>query len=105
MIVNAGHPEGQDDLEKVLAATMGEVFPHVLRDPIEDTNTLIVASERPLSARACGRGADLPRTSSHGRAARRGSVRRSGRARLHRRQAPVEWLIDRSIVDYAAGED
>ena len=50
LIVNAGHPEGQDDLEKVLTATIGDVFPNVLRDPIEDTNTLIVASERPLSA-------------------------------------------------------
>ena len=48
--MNAGHPEGQDDLEKVLTATIGEVFPHVLRDPIEPTNTLLVASEAPLSA-------------------------------------------------------
>ena len=50
LIVNAGHPEGQDDLEKVLTATIGDVFPHVMRDPIEDTNTLLVASLRPLSA-------------------------------------------------------
>src|SRR5918999_609988 len=50
LIVNAGHPEGQDDLEKVLTATIGEVFAHVLRDPIEPTNTLLVASEAPLSA-------------------------------------------------------
>ena len=46
VLINVGHPEGQDELEKVLAATMGEVFPHVLRDPVEDTNTLLVASER-----------------------------------------------------------
>ncbi len=49
LVVNAGHPERQDGLEKVLSATMGEVFPHVMRDPIEPTNTLIVASRRPLS--------------------------------------------------------
>src|SRR5688500_6664460 len=49
VIVNAGHPEGQEDLEQVLTATMAEVFPHVLRDPIEPTNTLIVASRAPLS--------------------------------------------------------
>src|SRR4029453_7820710 len=36
LIVNAGHPEGQDDLEKVLTATIGEAFPHVTRDPIGD---------------------------------------------------------------------
>ena len=35
VVVNAGHPEGNDDLEKVLSATMAEVFPSVLRDPIE----------------------------------------------------------------------
>src|SRR5918992_1362523 len=50
LVVNAGHPEGQDDLEEVLTATMAEVFPNLLRDPIEPTNTLIVASESPLSA-------------------------------------------------------
>src|SRR5918992_101924 len=50
LIVNAGHPEGQDDLEKVLTASIGDVFPHVMRDPIEDTNTLLVASDAPVSA-------------------------------------------------------
>src|SRR5919107_2603974 len=50
LVVNVGHPEGQDDLEKVLTATIREVFPNVMRDPIEDTNTLLVASEAPLSS-------------------------------------------------------
>ena len=50
VVVNAGHPEGNDDLEKVLGATMAEVFPTVLRDPIEDTNTLLIGSEAPGSA-------------------------------------------------------
>ena len=50
LVVNAGHPEDQDELEKVLTATMGEVFRYVVRDPIEPTNTLIVASRKPLSA-------------------------------------------------------
>ena len=48
--MNVGHPEGQDDLEKVLAATIAEALPHVMRYPIEDTNTLLVASASPLSA-------------------------------------------------------
>ena len=51
LIVNAGHPEGQDDLERVLTATIQEVFPHVLRDPIEPTNTLIVASRSLTSSK------------------------------------------------------
>ena len=47
VVVNAGHPEGNDDLEKVLSATMAEVFPTVLRDPIEPTNTLPDRHRRP----------------------------------------------------------
>jgi spermidine synthase len=50
LIVNVGHPEGQDDLEKVLTATIAEVFQNVMRDPIEDSNTLLLASEAPLSS-------------------------------------------------------
>ena len=56
VVVNAGHPEGNDDLEKVLGRTMAEVFPTVLRDPIEPTNTLLVASEGPLTADEDARG-------------------------------------------------
>ena len=49
LVLNAGHPSGQDGFEKVLSATIGEVFPYVMRDPIKPTNTLIVASRAPLS--------------------------------------------------------
>jgi len=108
LIVNAGHPEGQDDLEKVLTATMREAFPHVLRDPIEPTNTLLVASRSPLSAARLRREAErLPRAlrSTALQAANRlGPPLEGGRVYTDDR-APVEWLIDRSIVEYAAGED
>ncbi|MDP8943884.1 MAG: fused MFS/spermidine synthase, partial [Actinomycetota bacterium] len=57
LIVNAGHPEGQDELERVLTETMRSVFPALLRDPIEPTNTLIVASTGPLSASRVARSA------------------------------------------------
>ena len=33
VVVNAGHPEGNDDLEKVLGRTMSEVFPNVHARP------------------------------------------------------------------------
>ncbi|HEX2232760.1 MAG TPA: fused MFS/spermidine synthase [Thermoleophilaceae bacterium] len=108
LVVNAGHPEGQDDLEKVLTATMAEEFPHVLRDPIEPTNTLIVASEAPLSAgrlRAALPG--LPaglRQTARAAAARLEPPLRGGTVYTDDK-APVEWLIDKSIVDYAAGSD
>ena len=108
VIVNAGHPEEQDDLEKVLTATMRAVFPHVVRDPIEDTNTLIVASERPVSAAKLRRGVpELPprlRRAALASARRIGTPLRGGRVYTDDK-APVEWLIDKSIVDYAAGED
>jgi spermidine synthase len=108
LVVNAGHPEGQDDLEKVLSATIGEVFPHQLRDPIEDTNTLIVASEAPLSAdRLREAAADLPaglRGTAIAAASRLEPPLEGGDVYTDDR-APVEWLIDKSIVDYAAGAE
>jgi spermidine synthase len=107
VVVNAGHPEGQDELEKVLAATMREVFPTVLRDPIEDTNTLLVASEAPLSADDLAeRVPDLPeglRDVAAESAARLEPSLEGGEVYTDDR-APVEWLIDRSIIDYAAGD-
>jgi hypothetical protein len=107
LIVNAGHPEGQDELEKVLSATIGEVFPHLMRDPIEDTNTLLVASEAPLSAeRLRSAVPDLPpalRPIALAAASRFAPPLEGGEAYTDDR-APVEWLIDKSIVDYASGE-
>jgi spermidine synthase len=104
VIVNAGHPEGNDDLETVLGRTMAAAFPTVLRHPIEDTNTLLVASEAPISAGALReRIAALP-----------GEVRgtaTAAAAALEPRlpggdvytddRAPVEWLIDASLLGYA----
>jgi spermidine synthase len=108
VIVNAGHPEGQDELEQVLTATMHEVFPHLLRDPIEPTNTLIVASERELTTARLRRNVPrLPaglRATAAAAAARLAPRLRGGSVYTDDR-APVEWLIDKSIVDYAAGED
>ena len=109
LVVNAGHPEGQDDLEKVLTATIGEVFPNVLRDPIEDTNTLLVASEARLSAARLREAAgSMPaglRGTALAAAARLQPPLRGGTVYTDDK-APVEWLIDKSIVDYAAdGED
>jgi len=105
LIVNAGHPEDQDDLEKVLTASIGEAFPNVVRDPIEPTNTLIVASESPLSAANLReRVGSLPvglRATAAAAAARVGGPLRDGRVYTDDK-APVEWLIDKSIVDYAA---
>jgi predicted membrane-bound spermidine synthase len=107
LIVNVGHPKGQDDLEKVLTATIGEVFPHVTRDPIENTNTLLVASRAPLSAARLGDAVpSLPaalRPTGYAAAARLAPPLRGGDVYTDDK-APVEWLIDKSIVDYASGK-
>ncbi len=104
VIVNAGHPEGNDDLEKVLGRTMAEVFPSVLRDPIQDTNTLLVGAEGPASAdRLAAAVRTLPRrlrVLASVEASRLGPRLPGGEVYTDDR-APVEWLIDRSIIGYA----
>jgi spermidine synthase len=104
VVVNAGHPEGNDDLEKVLSATMAEAFPTVLRDPIEPTNTLLIGSTAPASAENLERASrDFPpelRSLALIEAARIGP-RLAGGAVYTDDRAPVEWLIDRSILGYA----
>ena len=107
VIVNAGHPEGNDDLEKVLGRTMADVFPTVLRDPIEDTNTLLVGSEAPASGELLA--AAVPRLPEDLRviAARESQnlePRLEGGEVYTDDLAPVEWLIDRSILGYASDD-
>jgi spermidine synthase len=106
VVVNVGHPEGSDDFERVLGRTMAAAFPSVLRDPAEQTNTLLLGSEAPLSAQRLERAA---RRDLHGNLA---DLARIDAARLEPRlaggtvytddRAPVEWLIDRSILGYAS---
>ena len=104
VVVNAGHPEGNDDLEKVLGRTMSEAFPNVMRDPIEPTNTLLVASEAELSAENIVKGTkDLPTEVANlgaTEASRFDELLEGGEVYSDDR-APVEWLIDRSILGYA----
>jgi spermidine synthase len=108
VVVNAGHPEGNDDLEKVLSATLAEVFPTVLRDPIEDTNTLLLATEAPASddrlAEAIPSLPDDLRVVAAA-SSERVEPRLTGGEVYTDDQAPVEWLIDRSILGYAGDED
>ena len=105
VIVNAGHPEGNDDLEQVLAATMGEVFPTVLRDPIEPTNTLLLASDAPASREQMVEAVEFLPPALDEIAideAEHVGPRLPGGAVYTDDRAPVEWLIDRSILGYAA---
>jgi spermidine synthase len=105
VIVNIGHPEGQDDLENVVSATMGAVFRVVARDPSEDTNTQVLATNGPLAGQRLRRAAaDMPvdlRPVAASAATRLAPALEGGEVYTDDR-APVEWLIDKSIVDYAA---
>jgi spermidine synthase len=104
VIVNAGHPEGNDDLETVLGRTMAEAFPTVLRHPIEEENTLLVGSEAPLSVeRLAARTPTLPpplRPVAEAAAAAL-EPRLAGGEVYTDDRAPVEWLIDASFLGYA----
>jgi spermidine synthase len=107
VIVNAGHPEGNDDLETVLGSTMAAAFPDVLRDPIEDTNTLLVGSEAPISGQnLLERLRDLPPDLQQVGAIEGARIepRLPGDEVYTDDRAPVEWLIDRSILGYASSE-
>lgn len=104
VIVNVGHPEGGDELERVLGATMAAALPTVLRYPIEDTNTLLVASAGELSAvrlRAAAAGLPAELRPLAADAAAELEPRLPGGEVYSDDHAPVEWLVDESLLDYA----
>jgi spermidine synthase len=103
-IVNVGHPEGAGELERVLGRTMAAAFPRVLRYPIEDTNTVLVAGEGSFSAeRLRANLGSLPRAlrPQAREAARRLEPRLPGGDVYTDDRAPVEWLVDSSLLEYA----
>jgi spermidine synthase len=107
VIINVGHPASSTKLERMLSAGLAESYAHVARDPITHVNTLLIASDRePRAAAVRGAmGAVDPRL----RPVLEGTVRRlapalGGGPVFTDDKAPVEWLIDRSIVSYAADE-
>ena len=107
VIVNVGHPEGNDDLERAIGRTMSAAFPTVMRDPIEPTNTLLVGSEAPASgAHLLTESRALPADLSALAAAEAGRIgpRLPGGDVWTDDLAPVEWLIDKSILGYAEGQ-
>ena len=107
VVVNIGHPEGNDDLERAIGATMAEVFPTVLRDPLEDSNTLLLGSEAPASMEqllaAVGTLPDDLRNLAVASSSRIGPRLPGGDVYTDDR-APVEWLIDKSIIGYASSD-
>lgn len=104
VIVNVGHPEGDDELEIALSTTMRTTFPTVMRFPMTRTNTLVVGSSAPVSAAQLR--ASVPTLPTELR-----PIAEQAAAGLEEGfdggpvytddRAPVEWLIDESIVSYA----
>jgi spermidine synthase len=106
VIVNVGHPEGSDELERVIGRTMSAVFPVVLRDPIETENTLMIGGEHASGEHLRAKSAGLPpelRAIAAAETTRLGPALEGGEVYTDDR-APVEWLVDRSILGYAAEE-
>ena len=107
VVVNVGHPEGNDDLEKAISATMADVFATVLRDPLEHSNTLLLGSDAPRLAGAAAGGdrdaAGRPQEPRGDRVAADRSDADAAAPSTRDDQAPVEWLIDKSILGYAEG--
>lgn len=107
VIVNVGHPEGGAKLERVLGRTMATAFPRVLRHPIEPTNTLLVGSSRDFGAARLRRNLDaLPRPlrAPARTAAMDLTPRLPGGEVYTDDRAPVEWLVDSSLLEYANDE-
>jgi spermidine synthase len=107
VIVNVGHLPGSDGLERVVSATLHAVFPMVARDLVSDTNSLVVASTRPVSAVAMvERAQRLPIELQDvaGRVGGRIAPALTGGQVYTDDKAPVEWLTDLSILQYAIGK-
>jgi spermidine synthase len=105
VLINVGHPETSTRLERVLTATMRTSFEHVARDPVRDVNTVLIGSSEPVTGeKLLDAAAALPgdlRPIAQGAATRIAAPLRGGKVYTDDR-APVEWLIDESIISYAA---
>jgi spermidine synthase len=104
VVVNVGHPEGNDDLEKVIGRTMAESFGYVTRDPIESANTLMLGSQTEASPEHMLSEINvMPDDVSNIAVASSNRIgpRLPGGEVYTDDRAPVEWLIDRSILGYA----
>jgi len=105
VLINVGHPEASDKLEKVLSATLGSAFTYVVRDPVKRENTILIASDTPPS-----RDTLLKAQESLPTDLKQLAINASGRLApaltggpvYTDDRAPVEWLVDTSIVHAAA---
>jgi spermidine synthase len=104
VIVNVGHPANSNELERALTATMRSALPEIARDAAQPTNTQLIASAavEPTSDRLLE--TKLPRKlrALADAAAARLEPGLSGGEVWTDDRAPVEWLVDSSILEVAA---
>ena len=103
--VNVGHVPGNDALEKVLTATLRAAFgsDRVWRDPVDDTNTILLATNGDVDPVQRLREVELPddvKPLAADAADRLEPGLRGGSVYTDDR-APVEWLIDASLAGVA----
>lgn len=106
VIVNAGHLPQSGALEQVVSATLRSAFPAVVSDRFSATNSLLAASEKPLSPARMSAARPLVPAGLQGlEAAVAGRVgpALTGGPVYTDDLAPVEGLTDLSILRYAAG--
>jgi hypothetical protein len=106
VIINVGHIPGSQALERVVTATLRAVFPIVMRDRVGNANSLVLGSSAPLTIRRMRDASRALPAALHSLAAkvagRMGPALRGGSVYTDDR-APLEWLTDLSIVQYATG--
>lgn len=102
VVINVGHPEGSTDLEKVLAATMRPSFPTVLRDPSAAVSTMLVGLTAPQSTAPPAAVLPPELVPAGEEALARLTPALEGGVVYTDDHAPVEWLVDASILDVAA---
>ena len=108
LIVNVGHPEGQDELEQVLTRDDRRGAPACDARP-DRGHEHAARGQRGAAVRAPAGDRDagacpLALQGTAVAAARRLRPPLGGGDVYTDDKAPVEWLIDKSIVDYASGE-
>jgi spermidine synthase len=109
VVINVGHVPGSDALEKVVSATLADVFPNVMRDRMSNGNSLVLGSTGSLTPQRIGAaagGSSVPPVLdglAYSVASRLGPALRGGAVYTDDR-APVEWLTDLSIFRYATGK-
>jgi spermidine synthase len=105
IIINVGHPEDSDALEEVLTATMRAALPSVVRVPSETVNTVLVGGDASLTPESLRPGVARMPADLRERATLDADVAApglDGGTVYTDDKAPVEWLVDASLLRVAS---